>query len=181
MARRFSVSPLLNGETMENLRIYRITDHYVRYLNGTDSRVQYNKNAKRPYVGVVFTFGKFKYFVPMESPRPNHAKIKAGKHIMKLDGGNYGLLGFNNMIPVPDEALIEYDISKEPDDKYRNLLQRQITICNRSKASILFHAQQTYFDVVSGDNKFLASISCDFKKLERACKRYDPNHKSKSK
>ena len=63
MARRFSVSPLLNGETMENLRIYRITDHYVRYLNGTDSRVQYNKNAKRPYVGVVFTFGKFKHFV----------------------------------------------------------------------------------------------------------------------
>lgn len=162
---------------METLKIYKITDRYVRYLHQRDSRVQYNKDATRPYVGIVYTIGKYRYFVPMESPKPNHANIKAGKHILKLDGGRYGLLGFNNMIPVPDEALILYDINAEPDDKYRNLLQHQITFCNRRKADILYHAQQTYLDVISRDNEFLMRISCDFKKLEKACKRYDVNYK----
>lgn len=162
---------------METLRIYRVTDHYVRYLHSRDPKVQYNKGARRPYVGIVFTFGGFQYFVPMESPKPNHANIKPGKHILKLDSGRYGLLGFNNMIPVPKDALIDFDIAKEPDLKYRALLQHQSAVCNRMKADILNHAQLTYFDVISGKNKFLIRISCDFKKLESACKSYNKNYK----
>ena len=111
---------------MENLKIYKIEDKYIRYLHGVDKKVQYNKDAKRPYVGVVFTFGGFKYFVPMESPKPNHANIKSGKHILRLKNGEYGILGFNNMIPVHKDALISFDISKEHDVKYRNLLKNQI-------------------------------------------------------
>lgn len=163
---------------MENLRIYRITDHYIRYLHSRDSKVPYNKGAKRPYVGVVFTFGGFRYFVPMESPKPNHATIKPGKHIMKLGGGRYGLLGFNNMIPVHKDALIPIDIDAEPDQKYRELLKRQASLCNQDKADILNHAQMTYFDVVNKKNKFLVGISCDFRKLESACKKYRANYKS---
>ena len=166
---------------MENLKIYKVEDHYIRYLNGADSKVQFNKNAKRPYVGVVFSFGGFQYFVPMESPKPNHANIKNGKHLLKLDGGRYGLLGFNNMIPVHKDALIAFDIAQESDDKYRTLLQRQAAICNRMKADILNHAQLTYFDVVSKKNEFLVRISCDFKKLENACKAYRKDYKPRTK
>lgn len=158
---------------MENLRIYRVSDHYIRFLHSRDPKVQYNKGARRPYVGVVFSFGGFRYFVPMESPKPNHAKIKPGKHIIKLDGGRYGILGFNNMIPVHKDALIEFDIDGEPDPKYRELLKRQASLCNRMKADILNHAQMTYFDVVNKNNAFLVGISCDFKKLEASCKSYD--------
>lgn len=164
---------------MESLRIYRISDHYIRFLNSRDSRVQYNKGARRPYVGVVFSFGGFRYFVPMESPKPNHANIKPGKHILKLDGGKYGLLGFNNMVPVNKDALIEVDIDAESDVKYRELLKRQAYLCNRMKADILNHAQLTYFDVVNNSNKFLVEISCDFKKLEAACKVYKKDYKPK--
>lgn len=158
---------------MDSLRIYRVSDHYIRFLNSRDSKVQYNKGARRPYVGVVFSFGGFRYFVPMESPKPNHAKIKPGKHIIKLDGGRYGLLGFNNMIPVHKDALIEFNIDEESNPAYRDLLKRQVSLCNRIKADILNHAQMTYFDVVDQSNKFLVSISCDFKKLEAACKSYN--------
>lgn len=168
---------------MENLRIYKIKDHYIRFIHSVDPKVQFNKDAKRPYVGVVFQFGGYQYFVPMESPKPNHATIKSGKHILKLDGGKYGLLGFNNMIPVHKDALIYFDIKAEEDEKYKRLLQHQAEICNRMKADILNHAQSTYFDVVNNDNKFLVKISCDFKKLERACKKYRadyiPNRKEK--
>lgn len=166
---------------MERLRIYRISDHYIRYLNKRDPKVQYNKAARRPYVGVVFNFGGFKYFVPMESPKPNHVRIKPGKHIIKLDGGRYGLLGFNNMVPVHKDALIEFDIDAEPNVTYRDLLQRQAALCNRMKADILNHAQMTYFDVVNNKNKFLVGISCDFKKLEAACKLYKKDYKPKYK
>lgn len=156
---------------MENLRLYKISDHYVHYLHSRDNKVPYNKGAKRPYVGIVFSFGGFNYYVPMA----NHEKIKPGKHIVKLDGGRYGLLGFNNMLPIHRDALIVFDISKDPDSKYRALLQHQISLCNRIKADILNHAQLTYFDVVNEKNKFLMSISCDFKKLEKACREYRPD------
>lgn len=157
---------------MENLRIYKVSEHYVRYLHSRDKRVQYNKSARRPYVGIVFVFAGFQYFVPMESPKDNHLKMKTGKHFLKLDSGKYGLLGFNNMIPVHKDALISFDISKEKDINYRALLQHQAEICNRMKADIINHAQMTYYDVVSGKNKFLVRISCDFKTLEKACKGY---------
>lgn len=164
---------------MKTLRLYRVKDGYIRYLNSRDNKVQYNKNARRPYVGVVFDFGGFKYFVPMESPKLNHVNIKSGKHILKLKKGEYGLLGFNNMIPVHKDALIEFDINTEKDEKYKRLLQRQIAVCNSMKADILNHAQMTYFDVVTNKNKFLVSISCDFKSLEKACKAYNKDYKSK--
>lgn len=159
---------------MENLRIYRIEDKYIRFLRSRDEKVQLNKNKRRPYVGVVLHVGSYRYFVPMESPKPNHAKIKAGKHIIKLDNGNMGMLGFNNMVPVHEAALIEFDINMEPDEKYKQLLLRQVSACNKIKADIYDHASRTYFDVVNKRNQFLLEISCDFKKLERACPQYNP-------
>lgn len=161
---------------METLKIYHVTDKYIRFLKGLDKRVQDNKDRKRPYVGVVLYVGSFKYFVPMESPKPNHAKIKPGRHIMKLDDGKLGLLGFNNMIPVHDEAIIPFNIDDEQDTKYAELLRRQVTVINRNKADIYDHATKTYYNVVNKKNKFLENICCDFKKLESACKRYNPNH-----
>lgn len=175
---RFAICQIVEKCEMENLKIYKVEDKYIRYLHGVDNKVQYNKNAKRPYVGVVFTFGGFKYFVPMESPKPNHANIKSGKHILRLKNGEYGLLGFNNMIPVHKDALISFDIASEKDEKYRRLLQNQIRICNRMKADILDHAQKTYFGVLNG-NEFLVKISCDFKKLEKASKNFDINYTPK--
>lgn len=162
---------------MENLRIYRITNQYVSYLSKRDEKVQYNKGQRRPYVGVVLYVGQYQYFVPMESPKPNHVHIKAGKHIMKLDGGKLGLLGFNNMIPVPPSAIVLVDIDAEPDEKYAELLRRQASFINRNKTAILSKASETYFSVTNNKNKFLVEISCDFRKLERASDRYNPNHK----
>lgn len=161
---------------METLRIYRVEDKYIGFLRTRDSRVQDNKGRRRPYVGVVLFVGKYKYFVPMESPKPNHAKLRPGRHLMKLDDGRLGLLGFNNMIPVPDSALITFNIDDEPDRKYAELLRRQVSYINRNRAAVLAHASGTYYHVVNKKNKFLLQICCDFTKLERACDRYDPNY-----
>ena len=175
----FSVSLFFfrKGRNMDKLRIYRITDKYICFLNSRDSRVQYNKNAHRPYVGVVLLVGEYRYFVPMESPKPNHVNIKPGVHIFKLAGGSLGMLGFNNMVPVPETALVEFDVSAEQDEKYKRLLQAQIIEIDRHRAEVLQKASKTYFEVVNKANPFLRRISCDFKALERACQIYDPNFK----
>lgn len=111
----------------------------------------------------------------MESPKPNHQKIKSGVHILKMDKGRLGILGFNNMIPVKDDALISFDISNEPDSQYAELLRKQVSFCNRNKTEILNKAARTYYAVVNNENKFLVNICCDFKKLEKACKQFDIN------
>lgn len=162
---------------METLKIYRVSDKYVRFLKSRDNRVQDNKGRRRPYVGVVLLVGAYRYFVPMESPKPNHINIKSGRHIMKLDDGRLGLLGFNNMIPIPDSALIRFNIDDEPDLNYAELLRRQASYINRRRADVLSHANQTYFHTVNKQNPFLLRICCDFKKLERACDQYDPTRK----
>lgn len=159
---------------MKPLIICRVTDKYVRFLHSRDSRVQYNKGASRPYVGVVLYVGEFRYFVPMESPKPNHANLKPGSHIMKMDGGRLGLLGFNNMIPVRDDALLPVDIDALEDANYADLLRKQAHFCNRNKTAILDRASRTYYDTVTGANKFFLRICCNFKALENACRQFDP-------
>lgn len=44
---------------MENLRIYRVDDRYIRFLRSRDDKVQDNKDRRRPYVGVVLLVGEY--------------------------------------------------------------------------------------------------------------------------
>ena len=173
-----SISFFDEWRIMKNLQLYRVENKYIRYLKSQDSKVQDNKNRRRPYVGIVLYVGDYRYFVPMESPKPNHANIKSGRHIFRLDNGRLGLLGFNNMIPIPDSALISFDINQEEDKSYAELLKRQISYINRNKADIYDRAAKTYYSAVRGNNAFLSGICCDFKKLEAASNKYNPNHSS---
>lgn len=167
---------------MKALRIYKIKESYVRFLHGSDNRVQFNKGQRRPYVGVVLTVGSYHYFVPMESPKPSHAHLKPSVHIMPIEHGQYGILGFNNMIPVHSSALISFDISDEPDPAYADLLRRQAAFINAHKSDVYSRAAKTYFRATTkNSSNFFRTVCCDFRKLERACDNYDPNYYSSSK
>ena len=80
--------------------------------------MQYNPNrednysARRPYLGIVMKIDKYDYFVPLEHPRKAHQTMKNNIFIFKIHNGKYGILGFNNMIPVKKEQLVEFDINK---------------------------------------------------------------------
>lgn len=115
----------------------------------------------------------------MESPKPNHAKLKESTHIMKLADGRYGLLGFNNMLPVPKSELSQIDINAILDHSYAGLLHRQIAFINRNKAVVLSRAAKTYFKAVNAKPGNYSNVCCNFRKLEAACSRYNPSHNSK--
>ena len=115
----------------------------------------------------------------MESPKPNHAKIKSGSPVLKLDGGKLGIMGFNNMIPVIESCLIPFDIQKEIDEKYKNLLLNQLDFCNKNREVILRRAESTYKKTLSGKIPLYKKVCCNFEKLERKSLKYDPDYTKK--
>lgn len=154
-------------DRMAKLRLYHIREGYVEFLHKADNRVQMNKGERRPYVGIVLTIGDFDYYVPLESPKPNHANIKSGGPVFKLDNGALGIMGFNNMIPVKKYHIIDFDIQAIPDVKYRTLLLKQLAYCEKNRDLIQARAATTYRKATDGKNPFYRRICCDFKRLER--------------
>lgn len=157
---------------MEKLRLYHIREGYVEFLHKIDYRVQWNKGQRRPYVGIVLKVNGYDYYVPLESPKPNHANIKSGGPVLKLDNGLLGIMGFNNMIPVKKYQLLEFNILEEADEQYRNLLLKQLAYCEKNRGLILSRAETTYRKATDGKNPFYRRVCCDFKRLEQNCDKY---------
>lgn len=162
---------------MGKYRFYHISEKYIRFLYSGDKRVLHNKGQRRPYVGIVLKVNSTDYFVPLESPKPNHAKLRSGGPVLKLKGGNLGIIGFNNMIPVPSSALIEFDFNDVEDEKYRMLLINQLDYCNDNREIIQHRASTTYHKAVSGNVPHYSKICCNFRKLEQMCRSYNPHHR----
>ena len=166
---------------MGRFRFYHIQEKYINYLHSIDNRVQMNKGEHRPYVGEVLSVNGVSYYVPLESPKPNHANLKSGGPVLKLDDGRLGIMGFNNMIPVMPECLLEFDFRDIQDERYRMLLINQLSYCEKHSDIILHRAEVTYRKTVSGNAPFYRKICCDFKKLERKALKYNPDYKPKYK
>ncbi len=90
---------------MNSLRLYKVDIDYIKYLYSFDNRIQYNPNREDEY----------------------SAKRL---FIFKIHNGKYGILGFNNMIPVKKEQLVEFDINKE-NEGYKHILISQYHFCNK--------------------------------------------------
>lgn len=166
---------------MGYLRFYHIKEEYIAYLHRVDRRVQFNKGERRPYVGIVLKVNGHNYYVPLESPKPNHANIKSNGPILKLDEGRLGIMGFNNMVPVKSGQLIDFDIAAVTDKTYQTLLLKQLHYCAKNKDIIERRAINTYTKQIGGNNPFYERVCCDFRSLEAACRRYNPNWKPKIK
>ena len=70
----------------KKFNLYYIKEEYIEYLRKFDSRVAYNKNQTRPYVGIVCIYKGQKYFVPMSSPKEKHLKLNPNlADIYKID------------------------------------------------------------------------------------------------
>ena len=160
------------------MKFYHITDDYISYLRGFDSHVSENKHESRPYVGVVIEIDSMKYYAPLTSPKPKHLTMKNGKDFRKINGGQYGAINFNNMIPVPDSALLLIDIANEPDAKYKRLLQNQYQALIADLTEIENTARKLRELVLTADEKLspydlsVKGRCCDLKKLEEVYASY---------
>lgn len=69
---------------LKNLNFYIINDNYVKYLSQFDKHIAYNKNEKRPYIGVVVIVKEHYYFAPLFSPKQKHKTYKDNLTFFKI-------------------------------------------------------------------------------------------------
>lgn len=163
----------------KNFNLYYIKDSYIEYLRCFDSRVPYNKNKTRPYVGIVCIFKHKKYFIPMASPKDKHLKLNANRaDIYLIENGKLGLLNINNMIPALNDVIekINFDSLNYT---YKKLLTEQINYINDNKNELLDKISK--FFVLYDKNKLYENIrerTCDFYLLEKKCEEWKNKNSS---
>lgn len=160
------------------MKIYKVKESYIDYLRKSEPKVLENKQEKRPYLGVALQVNSYNYFVPLSSPKPKHKTMKNTKDFQKIDGGKYGAINFNKIIPIKIEYLIEYNILQESDIQYKLLLQNQQKILKTMKDTIKTKTNNIYDLFNTPDDKLTPSDirvkrrCCNFKLLEKLCDTY---------
>jgi len=140
-----------------NLKFYMVDAGYCEFLRKADPCVPYlssDKN-KRPFVGIVLTVVGLDYFAPLTSPKPKHMNMKNQTDFLKINGGVWGAINFNNMIPVHQNCLTIVDMKISAADNksevdYKNLLANQLSWCNSNRAAIVTQAEKLYRMIVAG-------------------------------
>lgn len=161
------------------MQFYHIKDDYIRFLLKHDKNVADNKQGSRPYIGVLLVIEGINYYAPFTSPKPKHKKMKNRIDFRKIGGGEYGAINLNNMIPVPENALVDMDINQEPDLKYRNLLKKQFIYLRHDWKEIVRVATQLRELLLKDENELrdfereIKKRSCNLKLLEEVYMDYE--------
>ncbi len=156
------------------LNFYIIDEDYINYLKKFDKHIAYNKNQKRPYIGVVIVVEDNYYFAPLFSPKLKHKTYKDNLTFFKIvnvkNKSDLGIIRFSDMIPVPQESVYLLD-TKEKSYGYKRLLSEQYNYINipTNREKIMEKAQKIY-NIVTKDrkskmSKFYKNLSCNFKLL----------------
>lgn len=163
------------------LNFYIIDNDYIDYLSKYDKHIAYNKNAKRPYIGVVIIVESHYYFAPLFSPKPKHKTYKDNLTFFRIvnrkSKKELGIIRFSDMIPVPQECVYLLDI-KNKSYGYKRLLSEQYSYINKkeNKQKILEKSEKLYNIITkqtkSKMTKFYKNLSCDFKLLEQKSSEY---------
>lgn len=106
----------------KSFKIVKIDLNYCDYLRQFDSKVPYNRGIKdlRPFIGVLFVIENMEYFAPLSSPKAKHKQMKNTLDLIKIENGEYGVINFNNMMPVTSKNYELYDLDKQTTDKKEN-------------------------------------------------------------
>ena len=164
------------------VRLVYVESKYIQYLFKFDKHVMYNKGQKRPYIGILFEVRGHKYYAPLTHPKPKFLTMKNDVDFMRIAGGKYGAINFNNMIPVVDSAVIKVDTNKINDWKYKILLINQIEFFDDHDTEIVDRATKLYKSVIRKTaRQAVLDICCNYLLLEQKAKKYDPNFEFKSK
>ena len=157
------------------LKFYEVDSEYIKYLkeNGDEKipNIEYKKH-KKFFCGIVLTINNFNYFAPVSS---YNKKVHTSFLIMDKDKETKKLkpissLRFSFMFPCPIEYLSQKDFSKE-DEKYRNLLRKELRYCNKNREKIKKLANEVYKLGLKEETRKKFNI-CNFKKLEETYFRY---------
>lgn len=156
-------------------RIYicAIEGDYIEYLRRFDDTVTIDATGTRKYVGVLLEVNGHNYYAPLSSPKAKFYRMSdKALDIFKIDGARLGVINLNNMIPVPDLAIIRVNIEDEQDERYKNLLRRQSRVLQSNRVDIKSKATILHSVVNSGTQPRLNQRCSNFSLLEEKCSMY---------
>lgn len=175
------------------MRIVEIKDSYIEFLRNfypnaiLDNKVGRRKH-KRKFVGVVLFINSFLYFAPLSSPKEsdydnNHNIRKSTDAILRIVVKNklIGKILINNMFPVPNSEIIEYNINNEEDLAYRNLIKKEILWIQKNtsfiekKAKIIYYTKKNEIFRKNEKNEAFLNNIAPFNLLEAKCIEYVEN------
>lgn len=170
------------------MKLYSVSDRYIRYLRKFDKRVYDNKEdtrtTSRKYLGIVLKINNLNYYIPMSSPKETDYKnneirksiIPIIRIISKeeIDGIPVlkGTLRISNMIPVPEKELILYNPKLEKDKNYKILIEKELDFIEKNDNMIKRFAKIIYNQKVKNYNVSYIENVVDFKLLEQKCIEY---------
>ena len=163
------------------MKLYHISDLYINYLRQFDNKVLENHFVKhdRKYLGLGFVLNGRQYYIPLSHPDPtdfvNGKPRNSVIPIFRLvthSGRLLGKLLLNNMIPVPSSELTYYDLSKEQDTRYRNLVLSELRIIKANTSKIIKNANTLYKQKSLRLQYPYLSATVDFQLLETKCDLY---------
>lgn len=153
-------------------RLVTIKDDYIKYLRRFSKNIRYNKNEKRPHIGVVFKINNQNYFAPLGSPKVKHENMKDNLDFLKIDNGKLGVINLNNMIPVPSNYVKKMKFSKVNDEKYKKLLKKQTIWLKKNSLEINKNAEKLYSIITTKENTIFHKRSHNFSLLEEKSLEY---------
>lgn len=172
------------------MKIYEIKEEYINYLHSIDNRVEKatgeSYKFSRKYLGIVLEINELKYFAPLSSTKSKKDYFPDGKirpsvipliRITSLNkDGSVSLLGkiqLNNMIPLVNESIVKlYDIEKEIDIKYKNMIYNQINFINKNEKLIKKNAKILYKNKIRNLDIGYIKNTVNFKLLEEKALEY---------
>ncbi len=161
----------------KKLNFYVVNEKYIEYLSQFDKHIAYNKNQKRPYIGIILNVNEILYFAPIFSPKLQHLKYKENLTFFKMYGNKektdyLGLIRFADMIPVPQNEVSIIDANKA-DEQYSMLLHKQYKYINKiENKKIIKQKAKEIRKIVINNNRnrmsiFYKKLCCNFKVLEK--------------
>ncbi len=170
------------------MRLYSVTDEYIKYLRKFDNRVYDNKEDKRTvmrkYLGIVLKINQLNYYIPMSSPKNSDYKnneirksiIPIIRIISYEEIDNIPVLKrtlrISNMIPVPDSELILYEPKSENNKNYKILIEKELEFIGKNEDIIKKYANILYKQKINDyDVSYIKNV-VNFKLLEEKCIEY---------
>ncbi len=174
------------------MKLYSISDDYIKYLRKKFPRVYSNKEESRvhtrKYLGTVIEIDSYKYYIPLSSPKDKHDYIiidgkrrirKDSLIVMRITSGTgeakelKGTLQIGTMIPVPDDALELYDVNNESDHAYKDLVNEEIIYIRKHEKMIIKNARVLYSKRKSGEKNRVVQSCLDFQAMEIECDKWE--------
>lgn len=162
------------------LKIVKVDYKYCEYLRKYDNKVVYNAGIKelRPFIGVLFKIKDCEYFAPLSSPKLKHQNLKNTIDLIKINNGTYGVINFNNMIPVTKKNYKIFDLNKETKNKNEKLrielLKNQLRWINSNRVEIMQKSKVLYDLYLKNIlPKNVKDRCCNYPLLETKCNEYN--------